>query len=74
MKNEKGEKHAVIPVSFSTVLDKLPSNISQEALPNISVPYCFICLLHLANEKGLNIAQEKNNLTELFISKPRTSQ
>ncbi|PRP89354.1 condensin complex subunit 2-like [Planoprotostelium fungivorum] len=34
---------------------------------NVTVPFCFICLLHLANEKGLDIVQEKNDLKDLRI-------
>merc|ERR1712130_143385 len=36
-------------VTFQEALDSLPSNISS----SISVHMCFICLLHLANEKEL---------------------
>lgn len=39
---------------------------------NVSVPYCFICLLHLANEKNLTITDQRNEdvnaLSELTIS------
>eukprot|EP00483_Globobulimina_turgida_P007708 UN07723 len=36
-------------VTFQNALNSLPSNISS----SISVQMCFICLLHLANEKKL---------------------
>jgi len=55
------------PHQFTALLKALPENVAKDALPNISVPFCFICLLHLANEKGLSIEQEKGNLQELSI-------
>lgn len=39
-------------------------------LKDISVPFCFICLLHLANEEGLSIENETfGNLDELYVRK-----
>lgn len=52
---------------FSELLRNVPKKLQGEDLQNVTVPYCFICLLHLANEKGLTIDQTPNNLTELFI-------
>lgn len=58
---------------FSSLLEDLPSNLSEDALENVSVPFCFICLLHLANEKGLNVEQyHKSDLTELLISRGKS--
>jgi condensin complex subunit 2 len=37
-----------------------------QALADISTSFCFICLLHLANEKGLKI-EGNNTLDELSI-------
>lgn len=51
--------------TFQEVLDQLPSNSSDKELEDISVPYCFICLLHLANEKGLTI--ENTDSGDLLI-------
>lgn len=64
---EKEPKETPKGQSFSNVLETLPEKVPAEALPNVSVPFCFICLLHLANEKGLEIDQKKGNLGELFI-------
>jgi hypothetical protein len=41
--------------------------VPEDALPNISVPFAFICLLHLANEKGLSVEQVKGDLEELTV-------
>lgn len=37
-------------------------------MDDISTSYCFICLLHLANEKGL-VIEKSDELTELYIKK-----
>jgi len=38
-------------------------------MSDISTSYCFICLLHLANEKGLVVEEDGGNLQELMIRK-----
>lgn len=38
------------------MINAMPEHVPARALPDISVPYYFICLLHLANEKNLEIA------------------
>ena len=40
----------------------------KQALDDISTSFCFICLLHLANEKGLVITKNQD-LNELDIQK-----
>lgn len=37
-------------------------------MDDISTSFCFICLLHLANEKGL-VIENTNELTDLSIRK-----
>ena len=60
-KNMDKEKQEAL-VTFQDTLDTLPSTISS----SISIQMCFICLLHLANEKELqfvpNINEENNQL------------
>jgi condensin complex subunit 2 len=48
--------------SFQEVLQTLPPQLPAKQRSDISVPYCFICLLHLANEKGLSIESEGGDL------------
>merc|ERR1711897_33370 len=49
-------------VTFQEALDSLPCNISS----SISVHMCFICLLHLANEKELQFVPKlKENADDL---------
>jgi hypothetical protein len=43
---------------FSDVIHNLKKEYSEKSMKDISVPFCFICLLHLANEKKLKISNE----------------
>jgi condensin complex subunit 2 len=43
------------PRTFSAVISGLKKSYAKEKLDEISTSYCFICLLHLANEEGLDI-------------------
>lgn len=51
---------------FTEVMNGLQSVYPKQALDDISTSFCFICLLHLANEKGLEISKDPE-LTELTI-------
>lgn len=56
------------PRSFAQVIQDLSrSNISRETLQDVSVSYCFICLLHLANEHNLHLESPSG---DLLISQP----
>ncbi|KAF1949401.1 barren [Byssothecium circinans] len=52
-------------LKFTQVINDLQSVYPKQAMADISTSYCFICLLHLANEKGLVINNDENfeNLT-----------
>jgi hypothetical protein len=39
-------------LTFREVLENIKKSLSQEILDNISDETCFVCLLHLANEKS----------------------
>merc|ERR1712157_356504 len=61
--NESGDNKLV---TFQEALDSLPSNISS----SISVHMCFICLLHLANEKELQFVPKiKEEASEMNANK-----
>ncbi|KTW31394.1 hypothetical protein T552_00039 [Pneumocystis carinii B80] len=51
---------------FTDILKGLKNIYSEKEMADISISFCFICLLHLANEKGL-IIQNNESLTELKI-------
>ena len=53
---------------FTTVMNGLQKVYPKQAMTDISTSYCFICLLHLANEKGLTL-NNLDGLEELSIQK-----
>ena len=53
-------------------MNSLQSVYPKQAMADISTSYCFICLLHLANEKGLQIANEED-LTDLNIRRDHSA-
>ncbi|KAL0257876.1 hypothetical protein SLS55_007043 [Diplodia seriata] len=55
-------------LKFTDVVNNLQTVYPKKQLADISTSYCFICLLHLANEKGLVIENEEN-FTDLTIRK-----
>lgn len=58
---------------FTTVMQNLQTVYPKQVMNDISTSYCFICLLHLANEKGLVIENTKG-LMELDIRKDPTAE
>ncbi|KAI0175696.1 barren [Hypoxylon sp. FL1284] len=55
-------------LKFTEVMNDLQAVYNKAAMDDISTSYCFICLLHLANEKGLAI-DNTPELLELEIRK-----
>lgn len=43
------------PRVFDSVISNLRRSYPKEKMEEISTSFCFICLLHLANEQGLKI-------------------
>ena len=39
-------------INFQNLMGDISNNLSKEVLNNISTPTCFVCLLHLCNEKS----------------------
>lgn len=54
--------------TLSQLVGDLPTFVCDGALPDVSLPYVFICLLHLANEKTLSISQVSDNLRDVVIT------
>lgn len=55
--------------TLQEVVDELPAFVPETSLPDVSLPYVFICLLHLANEKTLKITQAGDgSLRDLVIT------
>ncbi len=44
--------------SFQELLDDLPARIPRFEQSNVTIPFCFISLLHLANEQGLELRSD----------------
>ena len=51
---------------FSQVISGLQKSYPRDKMEEISTSFCFICLLHLANEQGLKLesAAESNAFVE----------
>ena len=75
LKNSK--KLDTSAMTFTSVISKLPNSYNNperdtSELGDITIPYCFICLLHLANEHSLQL--EGDGLTgDLLISREAPS-
>ena len=70
---EEAPKDEETPLKFTSVMNKLQQVYPQQAMADISTSYCFICLLHLANEKGLSIDNQPG-LEELSIRRDLTAE
>jgi hypothetical protein len=44
-------------VDFKTIVKNMSKDLTNETINNISTPTCFVCMLHLCNEKNLKINQ-----------------
>ncbi|KAK9247686.1 condensin complex subunit 2/barren [Lipomyces tetrasporus] len=60
------------PKFFSEIVGGLKEMYPAKAMADISTSFCFICLLHLANEKGLEI-QSNSDFRDLAIHKDLTA-
>lgn len=67
---KKGEDGGL---KFTALMQNLQSVYPKQAMDDISTSYCFICLLHLANEKGL-VIEKQEGLMELDIRKDPTAE
>lgn len=60
-------------LQFTSVMNDLQGVYPKQVMDDISTSYCFICLLHLANEKGLVISKT-DDLNELDIRRDFTAE
>lgn len=60
-------------LKFTDVVNNLQSVYPKQQMEDISTSYCFICLLHLANEKGL-VIENGQDLQELSIRRDHTAE
>ena len=54
-------------VDFKSVVVNMSKNMTEEEIFSISTPTCFVCMLHLCNEKNLFIQQ--NDMNTFFIER-----
>ena len=54
-------------INFKNIVVNMSKNMSEEELFSISTPTCFVCMLHLCNEKNLFIDQK--DMTTFYIEK-----
>ena len=66
-------KNEGAPLKFTSVMNNLQQVYPKQAMADISTSYCFICLLHLANEKGLTLGIEPG-LEEISIERDLTAE
>lgn len=71
--SEPSVKSEEPPLKFTSIMNNLQQVYPKQAMADISTSYCFICLLHLANEKGLTLGNEPG-LEELSIQKDFTAE
>ncbi|KAF9879256.1 condensin complex component cnd2 [Colletotrichum karsti] len=60
-------------LKFTDVMNNLQTVYNKPQMEDISTSFCFISLLHLANEKGL-VVEKTPDLTELMIRKDWTAE
>ena len=60
-------------LKFTNVMNELQSVYPKTVMDDISTSFCFICLLHLANEKGLAI-ENTPELLELNIRRDPSAE
>lgn len=61
------------PQNFSSVVKGLSNLYPKKKFNDLSIPFCFICLLHLANEHNLEI-QSSSDMNELLIKSENISE
>jgi condensin complex subunit 2 len=60
-------------LKFTDVVNGLQTVYPRQAMADISTSFCFICVLHLANEKGL-VIENHTDFQELTIRKDHTAE
>ena len=54
---------------FSQVISGLQKSYPRDKMEEISTSFCFICLLHLANEQGLKLESAAALSNNVFVEK-----
>lgn len=65
---DKADLRAGAEKSVRTIVHNMDKIVPKDALTEVSFPYVFICLLHLANEKELMIKSSEDNRDLIITS------
>ena len=57
IENVSKKKNLDEKIDFKTIVKNMSKDLTHETINNISTPTCFVCMLHLCNEKNLKINQ-----------------
>ncbi|KAL6928091.1 hypothetical protein ACO0SA_002821 [Hanseniaspora valbyensis] len=61
------QEEEVKELKFTKLIQQLKTLYTFESIKDLSTSFCFICLLHLANEHGFVINKDENNLLDLTL-------
>lgn len=64
-----GEEAAGVTTTFTEVLEKIPSVVSEKCAESLSTSLAFYSILHLCNEKGVDIKMH-DDLEDFTIIPP----
>ena len=59
-------------IDFKNVVMNMSKEMNEDELFSISTPTCFVCMLHLCNEKNLFI--EQNNMNTFYIDRDNNGE
>ncbi|XBW37844.1 hypothetical protein QEN19_003420 [Hanseniaspora menglaensis] len=54
-------------LKFTNIIEQLKTLYTFESIKDLSTSFCFICLLHLANEQGFRIDKDDVSLADLTL-------
>jgi len=60
--NAKGENKELMETSFQGLVTRMIGRLPRSECENLSIQVCFICVLHLCNEKGVEIVTDQDRL------------
>lgn len=60
--HKQEDKDNQFETKFSNIVGELSTCYEEKSRKDISVAFCFICVLHLANENNLDILEEAKDL------------
>lgn len=71
--DEQSEKKNVgngeVTKSFKEVLTEISNDLPRDTMEDLTVSFCFMCVLHLCNEKSMHITVDKET-NDLIIHRP----